>query len=370
MSIYEEMNITPYINAHDTYTVYGGSRMSIETLCAVQEAAAHFVDIHEMQTKLGAELARLTHNEAAYITNGASGGLLLAAAVCMAQSNEYAFSRLPDTQSLYHNEVIVMRAQRNAYDKAIEGSGARIIEIGDADETLEFELAGSIGPKTAAVFYFASVLYSRGSMSLEKTIEIAHSKGIPVVVDAAAQLPPVENLWKFTQMGADMVIFSGGKTLCGPQDSGLIIGKKALIEDCVRFGAPVHGVCRSSKVSREAMAGLYSAVRQYLSMDHSANEKRLFEYAAALCEAVEKTGCARCEIVPYGPVGQSYPRAFFYLTKPDIAQAIKEEMYHRHIYIGAENNKNAVYISPLNLNEQELEIVKQQLTDVLLQMSV
>ena len=246
MDIFNEIGIKKMINAHDTYTVYGGSRMAENTLESMKQISRHFVDLEELQRSLGKKIAEITHNEAAYITNGASGGILLCSCICMAKGDMYHYSKLPDTSGMA-NEIIVMRAQRNAYDKAMEASGAKVIEVGDADETLEFELEGCMSERTAAVFYFASALYERGSMKLEKTIEIAHNHKIPVVVDAAAQLPPVENLWNYTKMGADLVIFSGGKTLCGPQDSGLILGRKDLIEDCIRFGAPVHGICRSSK---------------------------------------------------------------------------------------------------------------------------
>lgn len=364
MDLFTRFGIIPYINAHDTYTIYGGSRMSEKTLLAMQQVSQHFVNIEQMQRVLGERLAQITRNDAAYITNGASGGMLLAAAVCMARSDMYAFSQLPDTAHL-RNEVIVMRAQRNAYDKAITAAGAHIIEIGDADETLAFELEGAINERTAAIFYFASTLYSRGSLSLQETIAIAHQHDIPVVLDAAAQLPPVENLWKFTQMGADLVVFSGGKTLCGPQNSGLIVGRRDMIEDCIRFGAPMHGVCRSSKVSKEAMVGLTVALEEYLQMDQAENTQRLLRYDMTLKNAVEKTGAATCEIVSYGPVGQTYPRVFMFLNCDNAAVQVKQKMLERHIYIGIEDAQNAIYISPLNLNEEELQVVTENLVAIL-----
>ena len=193
-------------------------------------------------------------------------------------------------------------------------------------------------------------------MPLEDVIRIAHSRGVPVVVDAAAQLPPVENLWRFTGMGADMVIFSGGKTLCGPQDSGLIVGKKQYIEDCIRFGAPMHGVCRGNKSSRESMAGLYSALKQYVEMDHAENRRRLERVVETMAQGLASCSCTT-RMVPYGPVGQDYTRLFVDLKTPDSAQCVWEEMRRRHIYVGLDRAQNAVYISPLNLNENEQKIV-------------
>ncbi len=366
MDIFDRLGIDRYLNAHDTYTVYGGSRMEETTLRAMEEISRHFVDIEQLQRNLGARLAHMTHNEAAYITNGASGACLLAACVCMAKGSLFHFSRLPETRGLA-NEIVVMRCQRNAYDQAIRASGAAIVEIGDADETLPFELEGVLSEKTAAVFYFASSLYAHAAMPLAEAIRIAHEKGAPVVVDAAAQLPPVENLWAFTAMGADLVIFSGGKTLKGPQDSGLMVGRKDLIEDCIRFGAPVHGICRSSKVSREGMIGLYMAVENYVAMDHAGHQEQLLAMARRFVEAMEHTGKVRGEVVHRGPVGQTYPRAFGYLGQDMKAEKLAEAMRKRCIYIGLEPEKNAVYLSPLNLKEEEAQTVAEALLDCIAQ---
>lgn len=363
MSFYEELGVTRYINAHDTYTIYGGSRMSTITLRAMAEAAESFVDIGELQYALGNRIAELTHNEAAYITNGASGGLLLAAAVCMTGSDMFSFSRLPETDNI-KNEIIVMTCQRNAYDKAIEASGAQVIEIGDADETLEYDLEGVINERTAAVFYFESSNFKRASMPLDRVIEIAHKHKVPVVLDAAAQLPPVSNLWKFTGMGADMVIFSGGKTLCGPQDSGLILGKEEYISICRRFGAPAHGICRSSKVSREAMAGLYQALRDFVTMDERAYVAALYERCAKLRDYMERTGLFTVYINERGPVGQTYPRIFGRAGGTVDITKVRDGMLKEHIYIGIETDENAIYFSPLNITDKEADTVGEALLRV------
>lgn len=365
MDFFKECGIKPFINAHDTYTVYGGSRMAENTLEAMKEISRHFVDMEQLQRKLGASIAKMTKNEGAYITNGAAGGLLLAACICMAEGSRYKYTRLPRAKGM-KNEIIVMRAQRNAYDAAIWASGAVKIEIGDADETLEYELEGSINENTAAVFYFLSSLYERGSMELSRVIEIAHRHSVPVVVDAAAQLPPFENLWKITEGGADLVIFSGGKTLCGPQDSGLMVGRRELIEDCIRFGAPAHGVCRSSKTSRESMAGLYMAVKNYMEADHTQDNKdfmkrnKIVAAYTADCSLVLRT-----QIVSKGPVGQTYPRLFLWLKAEADGERVVKEMYERGIYIGFDKSRHALYISPLNLTEEEADTVGRGLKAVL-----
>lgn len=364
MDIFDELGVTRYINAHDTYTVYGASRMSEETLDTMRLAARSFVDMAELQRKLGRAAARLTRNEAAFFTNGAAGALTTAAAVCMARGSAWRFARLPQLAPGTAPEVIQLHCQHNAYDKAVQAAGAQVVEIGDADETLPCELEGALSERTAAVFYYASSLYARGSLPLEQVIQIAHSRGVPVVVDAAAQLPPVENLWKFTQMGADMAIFSGGKTLCGPQDSGLIVGREQYIEDCIRFGAPAHGVCRGCKTSREAMAGLYSALKQYVEMDHTAALRRLEAMVERMAGELAACGVS-VRVEPRGPVGQAYPRLFLLLKGAGAARRTAEAMRARRIYVGLDEAQNAVYVSPLNLSGGEADAVLEALRQVL-----
>ncbi|MFV0414200.1 MAG: aminotransferase class V-fold PLP-dependent enzyme [Oscillospiraceae bacterium] len=363
MGFYRQLGIPTYINAHDTYTVYGGSRMNKRTLAAMAEAAESFVSLEEMQRILGKKIAELTHNEGAYISNGAAGGLMLAAAVCMAKGEMYRYARLPNTEGI-PNEIIVMRAQRNAYDAAILGSGAKIVEIGDADETLAYDLQGTIGPNTSAPFYFAPETFSRASMPLKQAISICHEKGIPVVVDAAAQLPPVANLWNYTALGADLVLFSGGKTLAGPQDSGLVLGRQNMVEDCIRFGAPAHGVCRASKTSREAMAGLYTALEQFLQQSEQTVYEQQLQICQTLVGALQAAGL-QANIVPKGAVGQSYPRVFGSCQSFAQAAALQAAMLEQHIYIGADKAAAAITFSPQNLTEQEASLVAEAIRRVL-----
>lgn len=365
MDFYEKNGIISYINAHDTYTMYGGSRMAENTLQAMKEAAASFVDLKQMQIQFGKKAAELTGNEAAYFTNGAEGALLLCACICIAEDSEYYYRKLPEIVGT-KREFIVMRAQRNAYDAALAVSGADIVEIGDADETLEMELEGSINEKTAGVVYFASTLYQRGSLPLETVIAIAKKYNVPVIVDAAAQLPPKENLKRFTQAGADMVIFSGGKTLCGPQDSGVIFGTRQWIERCIRFGAPEHGICRVSKTSREAMAGLYIALENYVLQDEEKRDGELREILRRISERVAKIEKEiTLKIIERGPVGQKYPRLFCYLSEKNSSEKIVSFLKKERIYIGEDRINNAVYISPLNLYKEEADIVAEVLCKAL-----
>ncbi len=359
----KEYGITPYINAHDTITLYGASRLAENTKAAMDQISRCFVDIPALQRVLGGRIAELTRNEDAYIANCASGALQLCAAVCLAKGDDYAYKCLPDTQGC-PNEILVLHSQHNCYDKAMEAAGAKLRIIGDADEVLAFDLNASITEKTAAVFYCPASIYERGSLPLSEVAEIAHEKGVPVIVDAAAQLPPVENLWRFTQQGADMVVFSGGKTLCGPQTSGLIVGKKQYLDDCRRFGAPMHGVCRSAKASRESMIGLCVAVENYMAVDHAENKK---QHSAKVDQMVETMrGCALYDPyrVEHGSVGQDYPRAFAHIASPVTPHAVATAMREKGIFIGEDRLANAIYLSPLNLTDGECETVCRALREV------
>lgn len=225
MDIFEELGLHRYINAQDTFTTYGASCMPAASLRAMREIASSCVELAEVQAKTGDALAKLTHNEGAYISNGAAGGMMVATAAALARDDEKIFHTLPEITGPRY-EVVMQAAQRNMYDRGCSAVGAKMRYIGTADTapTVE-ELEAAITPATAAVFYV--IFFGRdASLPLETMVEVAHRHGVPVIVDAAAQNPPAENLWKFTGMGADLVIFSGGKTMRGPQDSGLIVGKR------------------------------------------------------------------------------------------------------------------------------------------------
>jgi uncharacterized pyridoxal phosphate-dependent enzyme len=157
---------------------------------------------------------------------------------------------------------------RNGYDFAIRQVGVKIVEIGTEAGTSPEDMENAINDNTAAIFYFYNITRMDGLVPLEKAIEIAKRKGVPLIVDAAAQIPPVENLWRFTHMGADLVIFSGGKGLCGPQSSGLILGRKDLIEACALNSNPRAFIGRPMKVGKEEIVGLMTAVKWYVNLDH------------------------------------------------------------------------------------------------------
>lgn len=269
--IYHELGVPRIINCATTYTRLGGSTMAPEVAQAMAEAAPAFVDIGVLVEAVGERLAVLTNNEAAYVSNGAAAGLSLATAACIAGDDPALIAHLPTEMDGLKNEVVVHRMHRIWYDQAVRNAGARLIEIGHSYETQTWELDAAITERTAAVLFCAGAHMARNTLPLEFVIERAHARGVPVIVDAAAQVPPVSNLWHFTRdLGADVAVFSGGKNLRGPQNSGLVVGTSEMIRK-IRFnGPPNQRFGRSLKVGKETMIGLLKAVERYVSLDHDA----------------------------------------------------------------------------------------------------
>src|ERR1051326_2473390 len=282
-SIYATLGVRRVINADARRTRLGGSLMPQAVIDAMREASRSHVDILELQRAIGSEIAKLTHNEAAYVCTGASAGIVLSTLATMTGTDMRLISRMPDVPGI-RNEVIIHRNHRTPFDPAIRMAGARLVEIGDTFETFTWDLEAAIGPRTAAVMYIAGDHFVRPGpaggtnvLPIAKTIEIAHAHDIPVIVDAAAQLPPVENLWHFTRdLGADLAIFSGGKDLRGPQSSGLVVGRRDLIDACFENGSPYQRYARPMKVGKEEMVGLLRAIELYLQEDQ-AERSRDFE---------------------------------------------------------------------------------------------
>lgn len=268
VSDYASLGIRRVINADATLTRLGGSLMPPEVLDAMRRAAGSFVDMHELQRAVGERLATLTRNEAAYVASGAAAAIVLSTLAAMNRGDLTTIARAIETGESPRDEVIIQRAQRIPYDPAIRLAGARIVDVGNRLQTFSWELEAAITPCTAMIFYPAGDHLSFGALSLSEVVAIAHAHDVPVVVDAAAQLPPTENLWRFTrELGADLAIFSGGKELRGPQASGLLVGTQAMIDAVAVNGSPYQRLARPMKVGKEEMMGLLAAVERYVADD-------------------------------------------------------------------------------------------------------
>ncbi|NUR94141.1 MAG: aminotransferase class V-fold PLP-dependent enzyme, partial [Kribbellaceae bacterium] len=249
------LGVRPVINANATVTVLGGSLMPPPVLQAMTDAAAQFVDLPELNQRVGERLADLTHNEAAYVTSGAAAAITLAVAACVTAESQ-AFP--------VHAEVVMFAAQRNGYDYSARFLGARIVEVGPAED----ELRTALARRPACVLWFAGEHYAEGALPIEDVVRVAREAGVSVLVDAAAQIPPVASLWRYTRdAGADAVLVSGGKGLRGPQASGLVLGKQWLVERVRAHSSLLHGIGRGMKVGKEELMGLLAAVEWTLEQD-------------------------------------------------------------------------------------------------------
>jgi L-seryl-tRNA(Ser) seleniumtransferase len=279
-TVYRRLGIRPLINAAGTYTALSACTMPREVVQAMEEASRSHVALAELHAAVGKKIAALTGAEAALVTAGAASALLQATAACVAGKDPERIMRLPDTAGM-KNEVIIQKTHRVAYDHAIRTVGTRLIEV----ETRE-QLEKAVGEKTAMMF-FLNYADPKGQVKRKEFVEIGKKSGVPTLVDAAADVPPAERLREYLRLGFDMVAFSGGKGLRGPQCSGLLLGRRDLIEAAYLNGSPhADSVGRGSKVGKEEIVGLWTAVESYMKRDHKAEwqewEKRIAELAKAL----------------------------------------------------------------------------------------
>lgn len=399
-SIYERLGVQPVVNGAATLTRLGGSLMPPVVVEAMVQAAGAFVPLDELQRAAGKRIAELTRNEAAYVTSGAAAGLVLATAACITGADPEKMALLPRPEKIPggRHKVVVYRSQRNGYDFAVRQVGIELVEVGPTrgqlaerpldEEQLADELFEAIDEQTACVTYFAGGHYAAGALSLEKTVELAHQHGVAVVVDAAAQIPPVENLWRFsgapgpalwaqaqarlgvegavspapaqtTPIGADLALFSGGKGLCGPQPSGLILGRADLIGAIARQASPNALIGRPMKVGKEEICGLVAAVEWYLAQDFDALAADYERQVSLVLEAVGRLPGVRATRDWPNEAGQPLPRVRVQLqpearlTRDALQAALRE---HRPP-IELSTFADGVYVNPQTLQPGEAELI-------------
>jgi uncharacterized pyridoxal phosphate-dependent enzyme len=367
--IYDRLDVRKRINAHGTLTRLGGSRMAPEVVAAMAEATRHFVDMDELLSKSGAYVAELLGVEAAYITAGAAAGLVLTTAACVAGDDPAYIQRLPDTRGM-RNRVAAHRSHRNGYDQAVRQVGVELVEFGWIKETFPWQLEAALDDQTAAVVYFVEFA-GRGSLPLETVIEIAHRRGICVIVDAAAELPPVSNLRHFNVLGADLVVFSGGKDIAGPQSSGLILGRQDLIRACALNANPNYSIGRPMKAGKEEIVGLVVALERYLAQDREAEDTCWEAQVAYLVEALGALPGVRARRVcpvPPGIQPVTIPRAYVEWDADVVHLTIEEAV--RRLYdgdppIAVGSTQDALALNPQTLAPGEEQVVAERIMALL-----
>ncbi|HYO29249.1 MAG TPA: aminotransferase class V-fold PLP-dependent enzyme, partial [Thermomicrobiales bacterium] len=361
--------LRPVINASATLTALGGSLMPSEVIAAMAEAAAAFTDIREMQRKAGERIAELTGNEACFVSSGAAGGIALSVAACVAGTDPVLTGKLPNLDDVPRKDVVVLAAQRNGYDFAARQTGARLVEVGPTAA----DVAAAIGPNTAAVLWFAGAHFAPGAAPIEDVVAVAHAAGVPVIVDAAAQIPPITNLWRFTRdVGADAAVFSGGKGLRGPQPTGLVLGRREIIEGCRWHGSPNYSIGRPMKVGKEELAGIVAAVE--LAVEAAADEPALLAgYEATVQGWLDGLRGIPGIVAERGypsEAGQPHSRAIVrILPEAGLArQAIVDALWEGEprIAVGIlANDDDAIALNPQTLQLGEAELVLARLREVL-----
>jgi D-glucosaminate-6-phosphate ammonia-lyase len=391
MNIYERYGVKPVINVAGAMTRYGGTIVGQEVLDAMEEAAHYSVPLDRLQAAASRVIAAKTHAEAGIVTCGASHALTLATAACICRWDVARMNRLPHTGGMPH-EVVMPMHQMSGYDHAIQAAGARIIPAGVFNDTPEphsvrpvdrWELETCITGHTVAV---ACAPLPGSHPPLEQVIEVAHAHGLPVIIDAAPGVPPMANLHRYVDMGADLVAISGGKGIRGPQASALLCGRRDLVGSALlqmldlageRFddwdppaalipkeklrGKPLHGIGRSGKVTKEAIIGLLTALESFTDEQFSALCAVRREWMAALQSQV--AGLAGVEVGPDEDGEESYP--MLKVVVDAVVAGVDAMEVGRRLKAGepaiyfeeCDAERGVLYIDSLNLQDRETALL-------------
>ena len=367
-ALYQRMGVAPIINAAGSITRLGGTRTRPEALELMSRAARVMVNIDELNRAAGKELARLTGAEAGFVCSGAAGGLVLQAAAVIAGNDPVKMRQLPNTDGL-KNEIVIHTMHRFPYDQAYRAAGASMVEFGDYLFAHPWQLEGAINERTAAVAYLCAPFSSNKVLPLERVCEIAHAHDVPVIVDAASMLPPRANLYRYLQAGADMVVYSGGKGVRGPQGSGILVGRADLIEAAAAQANPAQFLGRGMKVAKEEVIGLVASLAAFVEEDEAAEMAAYRSMAQKAVDALVELPGLRVTLEHDG-INYLIPHAVIRFTDdwrgpPRNAIAAAMEQGNPQIHLHQLGGPQELAVDPLNLTEEETEIVIRRLREEL-----
>ncbi len=396
MGIYERFGVKPIINAAGAMTRYGGALIDQEVLEAMNEAARYSVRIDELQAAASKVIAEITHAEAGIVTAGAAAALTLGTAACITGFDVARMNRLPDTAAI-PNEVIMPWHQISGYEHAIRAAGAKVVGVGIPNDinppyevyvTTKWDIQSAITENTVAI---ASAIQTDSHPPLEDIVEVGKKYHIPVILDAADQLPPVENLYKFIDIGADLVCFSGGKGIRGPQASGILCGRRDLIASAVLQmldtagepfdewhppaslipkdklrGKPQHVIGRSMKAAKEVVIGLLVALQNFTEEKFTKREEHLRQLLAGIGACLE--GIAGVEMrVTEGYFKGGHPMLEVKIDEPVVGRSAAEVFQRLRdgepsIYPGDKDlHRGLVLINSINMDEEMARLVGEHL---------
>ena len=360
---FKELGLRTYINAAGTYTALTASLMPPEVLKAYNYAALQYVKLEDLQEKVGQRIAEMLKCESAMVTAGAASAITLGTAAVVTGGDPKKAAMIPNDLTGMKSEVIIQKSHRVGYDHAIRNCGVKLVEV----ETRK-EMEDAINENTAMMWFYNNQ-NPVGKVRDEEFVAIGKKHGVPTFNDCAADVPPVENLWKYTQMGFDLVCFSGGKGIRGPQSAGLLLGRKDLIKAALR-NAPPHGdtVGRGMKVNKEEILGMLVALEVFLTKDHAAEWKRWENQVQLIHDAATSVPGVKGEIhVP--EIANHVPS--LKLTWNDKVKAtpdeIRQALRNGHPSIETVGGKTSLDITTWMMLPGEERIVAQRLKELLTQ---
>lgn len=287
---FHELGVRPFINAAGTYTAMTASRMPPEVMEAINYASRSYVMLDELHDRVGERIAKLVRAEAAMVTAGAASALTLGTAAVLTGTDRQKIGDLPDLTGM-KSEVLIQKAHRFGYERAVRNCGVRLVEVESRDD-----LERAVSDRTAMMLFYNNN-NKDGRIQHEEFVELGRKHGIPTLNDAAADVPPVENLWKYTGLGFDLVAFSGGKGIRGPQSAGLLLGRAPLVA-AARLNSSPNGnaIGRGMKVNKEEIVGMLAAIELFVHKDHAAEGREFQRRAEAIRDAATSVPGVSAEI--------------------------------------------------------------------------
>jgi D-glucosaminate-6-phosphate ammonia-lyase len=350
-TIYQRLfGLKPVINASGTMTALGGSIMPAEAVEAMAEAAQDWVELDRLLDQAGAIISQIAGVEAACVTAGSAAGLTLAAAACIAGRDLEIITRLPDTEGV-PSEIVMQRGQVVSFSRCFRSAGASVVEVGGDPVTLPdgrrilgvtpTQVEEAISDETAALAIILSHgCVQEGLLPPESMAAIAHAHGVPLIIDAASELPPTRHLHEFVHLGADLVVFSGGKAIGGPNDTGFILGREDLIQSCALQSNPHVHLGRGMKVSKEQIVGLVVALQRYVGQNFDALLAREMVRAEYVIQELSPCPCVEASLVFPGESGVPVPRVRLTLDEQALGKTAAD------IMSALEEGNPAIYLRP------------------------
>ena len=364
--LYDEIGVARVINASGSMTYLGGSLIAPEVLEKMNEAAGAFVVMEELMDWAGGEVARLTGAEAGMVTSGSAGGILLSCAACITGDDRQKMRQLPVVEG--KNEFVMQKHHRIGFDHAVGVAGGKIVEVGGEDGTELAQIEAALSEQTAAILHV--VLDPQPTVPLQDVARLAHAHGIPVIVDAAAELPPVDNLHAFLAAGGDLVIFSGGKDISGPNDSGILCGRADLIKAARMQAFPNGPIGRPLKVSKEQIVGLVFALRRFKALDEGERMRHWQEKAEAMCAELHGIAGVEAEVALPTRGGRPLviPRTRLRIDEQLLGctvNEIDEQLERGTPAIAVSIALGEIWLNPQHLADGEEEVVVRRVAEVL-----